>query len=463
MLAKVCSDKNKPNGQYRLPPSREAVMDFIQKLPVRKASSMPLILTLIYVGRTFKELSKPEEQFSLCRELCEDLAEDLRKEALKVWIESLCVRISAFVISDDKTPTQKSIISFLQAGKTDCSRSSQMMHQMPEEGNICDHSIQTSLLVTDPPVQNGEKQNKVFWRSKQRHTGEETQQSFFQRAHAKRLQLQAAKTSPQDEGCGEDVPLITSNNGAESLKQANTNDCTVQDFSEDELTLLVQPHASTSGCCAPTEALTCPVCFRKVKTTDLNVFNRHIDSCLSDVARKEDKVSDAESDLGPENDHLKSTVVPKQERQCDVKKEESTISGELESCGVLPQEGQQSLKNNLVSVIKVDSKPVALQQESSHSKSPVLTCPVCQRTQDTDNLAVFNHHVDLCLNQEVLHELRGHTAFSGKPSAGKNSYNISKYVYFNSLLISISFIDHLMVDYQDIRKMICFSPGAVIM
>ncbi|MEQ2228786.1 hypothetical protein ILYODFUR_012351 [Ilyodon furcidens] len=520
MLAKVCSDKNKPNGQYTLPPSREAVMDFIQKLPVRKVcgigkvtekllnalgittcsdlSKQMALLSLLFsetswhhfiqislglssthiprheerksmsTERTFKELSKPEEQFSLCRELCEDLAEDLRKEALKgktvtlklknvnfevktraqtlpyavataedifavakdllkmeienesappLRLRLMGVRISAFVSSDDKTPTQKSIISFLQAGKTDCSRSSQMMHQMPEEGNICDHSIQTSLLVTDPPVQNGEKQNKVFWRSKQRHTGEETQQSFFQRAHAKRLQLQAAKTSPQDEGCGEDVPLITSNNGAESLKQANTNDCTVQDFSEDELTLLVQPHASTSGCCAPTEALTCPVCFRKVKTTDLNVFNRHIDSCLSDVARKEDEVSDAESDLGPENDHLKSTVVPKQERQCDVKKEESTISGQLEWCGVLPQEGQQSLKNNLISVIKVDSKPVALQQESSHSKSPVLTCPVCQRAQDTDNLAVFNHHVDLCLNQEVLHELRGHTAFSGKPSA----------------------------------------------
>lgn len=36
MLAKVCSDKNKPNGQYRLPPTREAVMNFIQRLPVRK-------------------------------------------------------------------------------------------------------------------------------------------------------------------------------------------------------------------------------------------------------------------------------------------------------------------------------------------------------------------------------------------------------------------------------------------
>lgn len=36
MLAKVCSDKNKPNGQYRLPCTREAVMDFVQNLPVRK-------------------------------------------------------------------------------------------------------------------------------------------------------------------------------------------------------------------------------------------------------------------------------------------------------------------------------------------------------------------------------------------------------------------------------------------
>lgn len=36
MLAKVCSDKNKPNGQYRLPSTREAVMEFVCNLPVRK-------------------------------------------------------------------------------------------------------------------------------------------------------------------------------------------------------------------------------------------------------------------------------------------------------------------------------------------------------------------------------------------------------------------------------------------
>lgn len=39
MLAKVCSDKNKPNGQYQIVPSRSAVMDFIKDLPIRKVRS----------------------------------------------------------------------------------------------------------------------------------------------------------------------------------------------------------------------------------------------------------------------------------------------------------------------------------------------------------------------------------------------------------------------------------------
>ena len=39
MLAKVCSDKNKPNGQYTIASSREAVMTFINDLPLKKVCS----------------------------------------------------------------------------------------------------------------------------------------------------------------------------------------------------------------------------------------------------------------------------------------------------------------------------------------------------------------------------------------------------------------------------------------
>ncbi|WKX99666.1 hypothetical protein Q1695_014496 [Nippostrongylus brasiliensis] len=36
MLAKICSDMNKPNGQYELPNSYDAVMNFLRELPIRK-------------------------------------------------------------------------------------------------------------------------------------------------------------------------------------------------------------------------------------------------------------------------------------------------------------------------------------------------------------------------------------------------------------------------------------------
>ncbi|PWN48705.1 DNA/RNA polymerase [Violaceomyces palustris] len=35
-LAKICSDKNKPDGQYRIPPDRRAIVDFMRHLPCRK-------------------------------------------------------------------------------------------------------------------------------------------------------------------------------------------------------------------------------------------------------------------------------------------------------------------------------------------------------------------------------------------------------------------------------------------
>ena len=35
-LAKICSDMNKPDGQYLLPPTRRDVLAFMRALPVRK-------------------------------------------------------------------------------------------------------------------------------------------------------------------------------------------------------------------------------------------------------------------------------------------------------------------------------------------------------------------------------------------------------------------------------------------
>lgn len=44
-LAKICSNKNKPNGQFRIPNDRASVMSFISELPVRKVNG---------IGRVFE-------------------------------------------------------------------------------------------------------------------------------------------------------------------------------------------------------------------------------------------------------------------------------------------------------------------------------------------------------------------------------------------------------------------------
>ncbi|XP_051279625.1 DNA polymerase kappa [Dicentrarchus labrax] len=503
MLAKVCSDKNKPNGQYRLPSTREAVMDFVQNLPVRKVSGIGKVsekmlnalgisscshlgqqmalLSMLFsetawhhflqvslglgstyiprheerksmsTERTFRELSEAEEQLSLCRELCEDLAQDMKKEGLKgktvtlklknvnfevktraltlpyavatvdeifsvakdllkterdnespqpLRLRLMGVRISAFVTSDDKKPLQKSIIGFLQTGKTD-SGGSQGTHQK---------------FACFPLAQKCQRQDEVPRWSKQRglersQTGEEPQQSFFQRAHAKRLQLQAVNANTEEEGHGENASEITSTgtqNGVESSTKAHDN-CTASDRSENDFVSPVEARASTSGCgSAVSERLTCPVCFRQVETTDLNDFNRHIDQCLSDASSKPNQytVSDTESDLDLEIDHKECEVMEIRAVQCEV--EEDLTSNRT-------QEDQRSLKSDSIQTVLIngDNKTVTSQQpQSCNDKSPVLICPICQLTQDSDDLIIFNHHVDLCLNRVVLHELGGQTSSS---------------------------------------------------
>ncbi|XP_024131239.1 DNA polymerase kappa [Oryzias melastigma] len=500
MLAKVCSDKNKPNGQYRLPPTREAVMDFMEDLPVRKVCGIGKVsekmlnalgitkcshlgqqmalLSLLFsetscrnfmevslglgstrisrheerksmsIERTFKELSDAEEQFSLCRELCKDLAEDMKKEGLKGKTVSLklknvnfevktraqtlpCavaaeeeifavakdllkteidnegphplklrlmgVRMSAFVSSEDKAPMQKSILGFLQSGKPESSGSSERM------GEPSHNPSQTSQ-------QNATRKEEVFphrRKTEETQNGGEPQQSFFQRAHAKRLQLLMSSVNTQDEGCGAEASGIPSKESAAAL---NKNGNLVPPVLENK-EFPVEDRPSTSGYEPHSQTLICPVCSSKVETTDLNTFNRHIDVCLN-VASTNPKKCEPES----VQEYLQECrELNRRQSEAD---EEQPVSS-----GVCPWGGQHGGQIQKVSLTQSDSKPTTSQQ--CQGKRSDLVCPVCHLTQETDDLAVFNRHVDLCLNQEVLHELKGQAAFSQNPSAVKNSQNIA--------------------------------------
>lgn len=62
MLAKVCSDRNKPNGQFQLEASRDAVLNFVRPLPIRKISG---------IGNVTEQLLRGALGVSTCADLWE--------------------------------------------------------------------------------------------------------------------------------------------------------------------------------------------------------------------------------------------------------------------------------------------------------------------------------------------------------------------------------------------------------
>ncbi|XP_029534200.1 DNA polymerase kappa-like isoform X1 [Oncorhynchus nerka] len=600
MLAKVCSDKNKPNGQYRLPSNRQAVMVFIQDLPVRKVSGIGNvtekmlgalgITSCIHLGqemallallfsetswhhfldislglgsthierfwpgrqrgdgerksmsteRTFGEMVAFEEQFSLCRQLCQDVAQDLQKEALKgktvtlklknvnfevktrAWtlpcavatsdelfavakdllkteidnvspqplrLRLMGIRVSSFVSADEKKPQQKSIVGFLQKGRADSSSPSQISSHKPVKEHQPKPPGQTQPLPCPSLVQQSQGQEDHPWVPswggvEVGKTGEQ-QQSFFQKARAQRLRLQAEREDPPEDGKWNvlETRLGPASSATKPKQtptpiQKNPNTSAETQFSMSALTASdnmthaptassTEAHVSTSLCWSTepgTDSLTCPVCFREVNTTDLTVFNRHVDQCLSGVPMEHNIHTDRELEKG-------SSVCEEEvekEREGDIEKEiaegerrreeglmvigrdplsrcmldssagdnkglllyeTSTTNISLNAVGLNPV-FLNTCPNGGVSIPRVTDpnilkgssqsdprvrplspggpRPMTTPKVESHDpREPALTCPVCQVTQDTDNLTLFNRHVDLCLNQEVLHELEG--------------------------------------------------------
>lgn len=320
------------------------------------------------------------------------------------------VRISAFVTSDDKKPAQKSIISFLQPGKTDLSDASQ--GRRLEKEQLCDNPPQTWPESCLPLQQKSQREEEAPRWSRQRQeegkqTGDPPQQSFFQRAQARRLQLQAASESSQEDGRSHNAPSITSTSTlsqkpVEASVQVPESDCRASNSSGNE----AQP--STSGLGSVSESLTCPVCFRQVETTDLNLFNRHIDQCLSGASRTNISDGESSSDLEIGHRECKFGDRPRWGREAE---EETGKNSESHSSTADVWRGFNSDTAQKALLINGDGKTVTSPQpQPSIDKSAVLICPICQLSQDSDDLVAFNHHVDLCLNQTLLHELRGQTA-----------------------------------------------------
>nr|DBA23474.1 TPA: hypothetical protein GDO54_014387 [Pyxicephalus adspersus] len=414
-LAKVCSEKNKPNGQYTIPNDKQAVMDFVKDLPIRKVLGIGevtekmmnalgikncadlyqqrALLSLLFpettwhnflnislglgstnlerVGgrktmsteRTFNEISSPEEQYELCRELCKDLADDLLKEGLKV-----CVRVSGF-ISDGKP--QNLITNFLCVRRPIKKISLETMDKVVQE-------------MPAPCPQ---------------------RESFFNQKRAARQQELLQSSTGKDN-------TIKDQTVTNPLSEVPKNDADEAKEKPD---------------------FTCPICFMKQEDWGLEGFNKHIDECLSkspssgysEMPNKGEHFQRKmtanngghENNIHANNIKNKIVTIPSCDDLNDFIIDKNTLNAiqgnqvseaDQKACNseILSEDVLNNIKKQ--ADLKDINKPTMSTPPSSSGciRDSALICPVCNIQQDTTDLTTFNRHVDICLNKGILEELK---------------------------------------------------------
>ncbi|KAM6224331.1 DNA polymerase kappa [Rhynchocyon petersi] len=486
MLAKVCSDKNKPNGQYQILPNRQAVMNFIKDLPIRKISGIGKVtekmlkalgiitctelyqqralLSLLFsetswhyflhislglgsthlerdgerksmsVERTFSEISKAEEQYSLCQELCGELAQDLQKEGLKgrtvtiklknvnfevktrastvssvvstaeeifaiakellkteidadfphpLRLRLMGVRISSFPNEDDKKHQQRSIIGFLQARNQPLAATGCTLEKLDKDQFMKPLEMSPKTSFFD------KKRSEMKW----------NHQDTFK---CEMVNKQNSSTNQPSQ--------VLKNKINENL-----------DISKNAVTC---------------QLFTCPVCFREQESVSLEAFNRHVDACLGGPSGSDDhgpstEVNKKESvphslppsenqDSETHQKNMEITSVDLGETTDNLSKAESIDAlcekHKKEQCPSLPSKSlniecfHQSA--SCTDTLENEAGMTLSRQESLqpylHEKitGQALVCPVCNIEQKTSDLSLFNMHVDVCLNKGLIQQLR---------------------------------------------------------
>ena len=321
MLSKICSDMNKPNGQYFLPPVRGNIIEFIRALPVRKIcgigkvteemlkalgitrvhqlyekrSELKLLMTdcsyqnflRIFLGlgsteleakcdrksmsteRTFKEVSQPDKMYEILEKLSSDLSEDLKKKGLAGCTIGIKLKTVEFEIK---------------------TRVVTLRHPTNESQEI--YSCGRSLLDKEIAVLKPEtlKLRLMGVRVSGFGQGEEDfNQMETEESRPKRRKVQLKEPTLVD--------MFSSNSN--SCEAVNSNSCGIGLRPREEARVSFRnalsqerPDSNQNSLSSQTEQIAsctncCPICQRAIPGNN-RVLNEHIDSCLSREYIKEE-------------------------------------------------------------------------------------------------------------------------------------------------------------------------------
>ncbi|KAM8793104.1 DNA polymerase kappa [Eudromia elegans] len=329
MLAKMCSDYNKPNGQYRIIPERQVVLDFVKDLPIRKVPGIGKVtekmlkalgivtcselyqqralLSLLFseaswhnflsislglgsthlekdgerksmsTERTFSEINTAEEQYSVCRELCRDLAQELQKEGLKGKTVTLKLKNVNFEVKTRASTVQSSVSTEEEIFAI----AKDLLGT--EIDTVSPHPLRIRLMGVRVSGFLSEEEKKYQQKSII---------SFLKSGKEINFLRPEPGTSNQ-ESCTK-ISEATSRGSffdkKRAARQQNSEDHLLNETVDKQIlhdgkssASFVEETNKAPGIqnCIACKIFTCPVCFEEQRSSNLEELNRHIDECLA--------------------------------------------------------------------------------------------------------------------------------------------------------------------------------------
>ncbi|NXM72659.1 POLK polymerase, partial [Serilophus lunatus] len=348
MLAKMCSDCNKPNGQCRIAPERQAVLDFLKDLPIRKVPGIGKVtekmlkalgivtcselyqqralLSLLFseiswrnfldislglgsthlekdgerksmsTERTFNEINTAEDQYSLCRELCRDLAQELQKAGLKGKTVTLKLKNVNFEV---KTRAS-TVLSSVSTEEEIFAVAKDLLGT--EIDSVAPHPLRIRLMGVRVSGFLSEEEKKYHQKSITSFLKSGKETGFLRLQQDKSNRECLIKTSEASHR----ESFFDQKRAARQLNSVSPNQSEVvgkqlfhgkkSSANSVEETKKVIDLQSPNVC----KTFTCPVCFEEQSSNNLEELNRHIDECLNGTLVR-DTVEIPKNDISREN------------------------------------------------------------------------------------------------------------------------------------------------------------------
>ncbi|XP_065517211.1 DNA polymerase kappa isoform X2 [Lathamus discolor] len=329
LLAKMCSDCNKPNGQCRIVPERQAILDFLKDLPIRKVPGIGKVtekmlkalgivtcselyqqralLSLLFseaswhnfldislglgsthlekggerksmsTERTFSEMNTAEDQYSLCQELCRDLAQDLQKKGLKGKTVTLKLKNVNFEVKTRASTVLSSVSTEEEifAVAKDL-LGTEIDSVAPHPLRIRLMGVRVSGFLSEEERKYQQKSITSFLKSGKEigflrlQPGKSNQEYFRNKSEASTTGSFFDKKRAARQLNGEN-PSPNKSVGKQLFHDRKSS----ANFVEE--TKKVTDLQDSSDVC---KIFTCPVCFEEQSSDSLEELNRHVDVCL---------------------------------------------------------------------------------------------------------------------------------------------------------------------------------------